>query len=132
MIDVSELVHDPDFESDITILRTTGGHFEGPVYVPGSQDVITVKGVFVSPKNSKEIVQTPQGDRAGGFVDIYVDGDTPIYVTRENVNDENNISDIVIVDYNTDMEIRYRVTNVYDRSQWGYIKAEAQKVGASG
>ena len=131
MIDVSELIHDPDFESDITILRTTGGHYEGPNYV-ADQSIVTVKGVFVSPKNSREIVQTPQGDRAAGFVDIYVDGDTPLYVTRENTNDENNISDIVIVDYDTEMETRYRITDVVDRSKWGYIKAEAQKVGASG
>ena len=132
MIDVSEMIHDPDFEGNITIERTTGGHYEGPQYVADTK-AITVKGILVNPKNSKESMQTPQGDRAEGFVDIYVDKDTPIFVTRENSDgDENNISDVVVVDSGTDFETRYRITNVFDRSQWGFFKAEGQKVGASG
>lgn len=131
MIDVSDMIHDTDFESDITIERTTGGHYEGPKYVANT-NTITVKGILVNPKNSKEIVQTPQGDRAAGFVDIYVDRDTPIFVTRESADGENNISDVVVIGAGTNFETRYRITNVFDRAQWGFIKAEGQKVGASG
>lgn len=131
MINVSRIVRRPTFMHDIVIERTSGGHYEGSVYV-ANKTIITVRGILVNPKNSKEIQQTPQGDRATGFVDIYVDQNTPIYVTRESADGENNISDVAIVDYNTDFETRYRITNVFDRAQWGFIKAEGQKVGASG
>lgn len=134
MIDLSDIVHDPDFERDIVIGRTSGGHFEKSKYV-SSTTIITVRGILVNPKNSREIIQTQQGDIAAGYVQIYVDSDTPIYVTRDDSTDadtENNISDVVIDGYGTAHETRYRITNVYDRSQWGVIEAQAQKVGASG
>ena len=134
MIDVSELIHDPDFESTITLERTSRGHFEKSTYVP-TKTIITVKGIIVSPKNSKEVIQMGQGDRAAGYIDIYVDRNTPLYVTRDTsagTDTENNISDVVIENYGTAYETRYRITNVFDRAQWGFIKAEGQKVGASG
>ena len=125
MIDVSDVIHSPEFERDITIERTSGGHMEGSKYV-GSKTILAVRGVLVNPKNSKEIQQTEQGDRAAGYVDIYVDENTPIYVTRKTLTKENNISDVIIDTDGT----RYRVTNVFDRAQWGFIKAEAQREGA--
>lgn len=125
MIDVSDVIHSPEFERDITVERTSGGHLDGTKYV-SDKKLITVRGVLVNPKNSKEIQQTEQGDRAAGYIDIYVDENTPIYVTRKTALKENNISDIVIDTDGT----RYRVTNVYNRAQWGFIKAEAQREDA--
>ena len=125
MIDVSDVIHSPEFERDITIERTSGGHLVGVEYVPNKM-TITVRGVLVNPKNSKEIQQTEQGDRAAGYIDIYVDENTPIYVTRKAAQGENNISDVVIDTDGT----RYRVTNVYNRAQWGFLQAEAQREGA--
>lgn len=125
MIDVTDVIHAPEFEREITIERTSAGHFEKSEY-QSTKTMMTVLGVLVNPKNSKEIQQTEQGDRAAGYIDIYVDGNTPIYVTRETLTSENNISDIVIDTDGT----RYRVTNVFNRAQWGFIKAEAQREGA--
>lgn len=133
MIDVSEVIHDPDFESDITIERTTGGHYEGPDY-KADTSIIIVKGVMVTPKNMKEIIQTERGDIVSGYVKIYVDSSTPIYTTRDDTSGtdtENNISDVVITDYGTPHETRYKILNVLDRSKWGMSEAEAQKEGAS-
>lgn len=124
MIDVSDVIHSPEFERDIVIERTSGGAFDGPEY-QSTKSTITVRGVLVNPKNSKEIEQTAQGDRAAGYIDIYVDENTPIYVTRETLTGENNISDVVIDSDGT----RYRVTNVFNRAQWGFYKAEAQREG---
>lgn len=129
MIDVSELIHDPDFEMGIVILRTHGGKFVGSIYTPGPEEVLNVRGIIVNPKNSKEIRQTPQGDQATGYVDIYLDANTPVYTTRERENG-NNISDVIVENYQTPYEVRYRVTNVFDRAAWGFYKASAVRMGA--
>jgi hypothetical protein len=129
MIDVAEVILDPDFATTLTIERTTGGHREKSEYV-SDKTILTVQGILVNPKNSKEIEQTPQGDRAAGYVDIYVDPNTKIYVTRNREDNHNNISDIIIENHGTDYEIRYRVTNVFNRSQWGFTKAQAVREGA--
>jgi hypothetical protein len=128
MIDVSEMIHDPDFEQQLTIERTSNGHFEKSAYKCDTV-IILLLGIMVNPKNSKEIVQTEQGDQATGYVDVYVDKDADLYVTREKV-DEKNISDIIITGYGTDFETRYRVTNTYDKKQWGFLKASAVREGA--
>jgi hypothetical protein len=125
MIDVSDVIHSPEFEREITIERTSAGHWEKSEY-QSTKTTLTVYGVLVNPKNSKEIQQTEEGDRAAGYIDIYVDGSTPIYVTREApLTAENNISDIVIDTDGT----RYRVTNVFNRARWGFYKAQAQREG---
>lgn len=125
MINLSRIIHSSSFVQDIIIERTSGGHYEKSEY-KSTKTVMTVRGIIVNPKNSKEIEQTAQGDRAAGYIDIYVDANTPIYVTRENVMGENNISDVVVAHDGT----RYRVTNVFNRAQFGFYKAEAQREGA--
>ena len=125
MINLSRIIHSPAFAQAISIERTSGGHFEKSQY-KSVKTVIAVRGIIVNPKNSKEIEQTAQGDRATGYIDIYVDANTPIYVTREALTQENNISDVVIASDGT----RYRVTNVFNHAQWGFYEAEAQREGA--
>lgn len=125
MINLSKIIHSPAFVQNISIERTSGGHFEKSQY-KSTKTVIAARGIIVNPKNSKEIEQTIQGDRATGYVDIYVDASTPIYVTRETLTQENNISDVVIASDGT----RYRVTNIFNCAQWGFYEAEAQREGA--
>ena len=125
MINLSRIIHSTAFVQDITIERTSGGHFEKSQY-KSSKSIIAVRGIIVNPKNSKEIEQTAQGDRASGYIDIYVDANTPIYVTRDTLTQENNISDVVIASDGN----RYRVTNVFNCAQWGFYEAEAQREGA--
>jgi hypothetical protein len=128
MIDVSEIIHDPDFEQPITIRRTSGGHFEGSEYKSTTTDIV-FRGVMVNPANSKEIQQTEQGDRATGYVNIYLDAKSEVYVTRERA-DGKNISDIVVENSGTAYEVKYRITSVYDRRMYGFVKAEAVRMGA--
>jgi hypothetical protein len=129
MISIRKLIHDKDFASDIVIERTSEGHFEKAQYV-SAKTIITVKGIMINPKSSKEIDQTAQGDRATGYVKIYVDENTPLYVTRKRNEMRNNISDVIIDNYGTDYEVRYRITDIFDRSQWGFRYAEAVREGA--
>ena len=125
MLDLSGIIHSTEFEREITIERTTAGHWNKSDY-QSTKTTLTVCGVMVNPKNSKEIRQTEEGDRAAGYIDIYVDGSTPIYVTRETLTAENNISDVVI---GNDGTARYRITSIYDMSDFGYYWAQAQREG---
>jgi hypothetical protein len=129
VINVSRIIHSRNFEMDITIIRTHGGHWTGTEYV-GTQEIIQVKGILVSPKNSKEIQPTEQGDQATGFVEVYFDANTPVYTTRDREDNHNNISDIVAENYGTPYQVNYRVTNVFNRATWGFYKAEAVRMGA--
>jgi hypothetical protein len=129
MINVSKVIHSREFERDIVILRTHNGHFQDGEYVFDTE-IIQAKGIIVNPRNSKEVVPTPQGDRATGYLNIYVDKSIRLFVTRERASGNNDISDIVIENYGTPYEIRYRLTNIYDRSLWGYIAAEAVRMDA--
>lgn len=130
MINVANIIHSPSFETDITIIRTHGGHMEKSTYVP-NEVVLTFRGIVVNPKNSKEVQQTPQGDRATGFIRIYLDGNTPVYTTRNRAENHNNISDIYVENYGGTYEVRYRITNVYNRATWGYYAADAVRLGGS-
>jgi hypothetical protein len=114
---------------DITIIRTHGGHWEGAEY-KYTTDIISAKGILVSPKNSKEIQPTEQGDQATGFVEVYFDPNTPVYATRDREDNHNNISDIIAENYGTPYQVNYRVTNVFNRAAWGFYKAEAVRMGA--
>jgi hypothetical protein len=128
VINLSKIIHSRNFAQNITIERSSNGHFVGPDYIE-DKTIITVRGIMVNPKNSKEVIQTPQGDRATGFVEVYVDSNTPLFVSRKR-NDGNNISDIIIDGCGTAYEVRYRIDNVYDRAKWGFYKAEAVRLGA--
>ncbi len=126
MIDVSEIIHSPEFEAKIQIERTSAGRFEKSEY-HADKEIITVLGVLVDAGNSMEVNQTEQGDRVSGHVNLYVDKDTPIYITRKTFDKENNISDVILAGNGE----RYRITDVFNRAQWGYCMADAQKEGAS-
>jgi hypothetical protein len=129
VINVSKVIHSREFEKAITIVRTHGGKFVGNDYQT-TQEIIQTRGVIVNPKNSKEVEQTPQGDRATGYLKIYVDKSIRLYATRERISGNNDISDIIVENYGTDYATQYRLVNIYDRSQWGYIAAEAVRMNA--
>jgi len=127
MINVSKVIHSREFEKDIVILRTHNGEFLNGMY-QSTTEVIKTKGAVMSPKNSKETIQTAQGDMVTGFKKIY--STTELYVTREESGGGSNISDIVAENYGTTHEIRYRIENIYDWSQWGCFMAEAVRMSA--
>lgn len=128
MIEISEMIHDPDFEQPIVIQRTRNGKFVGSDYV-GDTKIIMFYGIIIQPDGSKDIEQTPEGDRASGGTFLYLDADSEVFTTRSRYNG-NNISDIYIENYGTEYEIKYRINKVFDRQMWGYFKAQAERMGA--
>jgi hypothetical protein len=128
MIDVSRIIHSRNFVQDLTIERTHNGEFADGVY-ESTLETLTVRGVLVNPKNSKEIELTPEGARATGFVNIYVDKTVQLYTTRER-SSGNNISDVIVENVGTAYEVRYKITNVFSRSKWGFNEAEAVRMDA--
>lgn len=128
MINVSEIIHDPDFEREIIIQRASKGKFVGSKYEP-TITVLTLHGIVLQSGNSKETKQTEEGDEASGSVTIYTDGTTPLYVTRAR-NDGLNISDIFVENYGTKYPVSYRITGVNERPTNGLYKATAERMGA--
>lgn len=70
MIDVSELITDPDFATEYTIYRSTGGEFGAGGWQEGTPEQIVVVGVAL-PANQREVQMVPEGDRVKGGMVFY-------------------------------------------------------------
>lgn len=77
MIDVSEVITDPDFCQDIPVLRSTGDFVKGR-WVENAKTPVTLLGV-ITPMSAKELQQLPEADRVIGSINIYTI--QPIYLT---------------------------------------------------
>jgi hypothetical protein len=132
MIDVSEVITDPDFVQDFTLYRSSGLFAVG-----GWQENAPVKfdmtGV-VFPTTSKDLNMMPEGDRVTEsltFYAPYIDAygvnwgdELPFQVTR--TGEEQGTSDQI--DYNG---VRYRIQSVKDYSAYGYCKAIGVRMDGS-
>lgn len=127
MLDVSEIIQSPEFLEPIVIKRTVGGHYEKTKYIGGEPVIINATGVCVSPKGTKSIDVTPQGNRASGAINVYVDASVMLYTTDK--SDNHDTSDIIIRNYGQPNQAEYRVNYVNDYSRYGYNMAEAQRMG---
>jgi hypothetical protein len=129
-INVSDIVHDPDYEGDIFIERTHNGHYVKSQYVTDPPEVLTLHGYSFHPQNSKEINQTEEGDQATGSIEIILDGDTQLYTTRKRLDNHNNISDRIIENYGTDYPTYYKIIGIKNLADYGYMGATGTRVGA--
>lgn len=127
MINVSEIVNDPDFTELIVIQRTSGSETVGGIENSGTVTILTVSGVCVNPKGTKSIELTPQGAKATGFIDIYVDASIDLYTS--DTSDGYETSDVIFRYYGQPSQQQYRVINVRDYKRYGYTMAEAQRMG---
>lgn len=127
MINVSEIINDPDFTEPIVIQRTSGSETIGGMENPGTVTTLNVTGVCVNPKGTKSIDLTPQGAKATGFINIYVDATVDLYTT--DTSDGYETSDIIFRNYGQPNQQQYRVINVKDYKRYGCTMAEAQRMG---
>lgn len=115
MIDVGNLIHDPDFCTKFDIVRIAGTE-----WVKGEQvitlETITVEGI-ASPATSKDLELLPEGDRRQGVKSFYAD--IPFHIT-----DKESTSD-----YFEFRSSKYKLLQVFDYSDNGYYKALAAYVG---
>ncbi len=119
MIDLSEILYDPDLSQQFTVHRRQNGRWVDANWVE-DEVILTFTGVVV-PANSKEIMQLPEGDRSTAVMVFY--SDQEMYVTRSADPGEGfgqGTSDQV--EWRQD---RYRVVKTNQFGDYGYYAAYA-------
>lgn len=113
MINVAELIHDPDFCQPYTLYRKVTILIGGRTKT--SEQDFQRSGVIVA-ANSKDLLQVPEGDRTKGLIAVY---DTePLLVTNET-----GTSDEIVWH-----DERYRLFQVWPSKDYGFYKALAERM----
>ena len=121
MIDVSELIIDPDFAQPYTVHRKSGAWSEGVFNEIESE--LQFNGVIIV-ANTQDVNMMPEGDRIAGLMTFYTTADNPIFVTR-NLSSDQGTSDEI--EWRGE---RYKVMQTFPYTDYGYIKAVGtRKVG---
>lgn len=109
MINLNELIHDPDFNCQYRVRRETRGKWVKGRYENETSE-FTVTGI-VAPSSSKDLEMIPEGDRETGMKTFYTD--IPLYTTgKGSISDECLFRGTV-----------YKLLQVFDYSSNGYYKA---------
>jgi hypothetical protein len=116
LIDVSEVITDPDFCQDFTVYRRSGGRFQSGGFVPGDEAEVPMSGVVI-PLSSKELELIPEAERVKGTMGFWTTSENPIYVTR-NLTSDKDISDVAL--WNGE---RYKILSVDPYSDYGFYHA---------
>ena len=119
MIDVGDIILDPDFAQPFTILRYYGQWDTGE-FVTGPPQRIQTEGTVIA-ANVKDIQQMPEGDRIRGMMNFYTTADVPMYVT--NAATPQNVSDII--EWRGE---KYRLYQTYPYVDYGYWKAIGARI----
>jgi hypothetical protein len=111
VINVGDLLTDPDFAQSFSILRSKGSFALGG----WSNQTTTIKasGVII-PATAQELEQLPEGDRVVGMMAFW--SAQPLYETR--VGDTSGLSDIILW-----RGQQYRLAKVFPFQDFGYTKA---------
>jgi hypothetical protein len=119
MIDVSELITDPDFAQDFIVHRSYG-HFDEGGWIEDPEGLITMTGV-VTVMSQKELAQMPEADRVKGAMIFYSTDE--IKVTRNIGDQEQGTSDKI--DWRGDL---YRIFQISTYADYGYYKAVGTRI----
>jgi len=120
MIDVADIINDPDYAKDYTILRSNGFFDEG-----GFTETITEIPDYsaVLPTNTKDLEQVPEADRISGSMTFY--SSIPLFVTRNNDTDRGNSDKLRFKN-----EL-YKIVKLLDYSDFGLYKAIATRISGN-
>ncbi len=121
MIDVSELITDPDFAAPYTVYRRTGKWVKGRFTV-SEPEVLKYYGA-VQPASEREIQQLHIGDSEQGVMKFFTRKPNDLYITREfseSDNDDAQVSDEI--KFNGRM---YKVLKVMPWHHGGWCRAYA-------
>lgn len=117
MIDVSEIITDPDFAQLFYVYRSTGSFIKG-VWTESASEEIEMYGV-VTVANAKELRMVPEGDRIQGAMDFYsLDA---IYVTRTGTTAGTSDKILWRGDY-------YKILNVKQWIDYGFYSATGERI----
>lgn len=115
VIQISEIITDPDFAQSFNIKRGTGTWTNG-VFVVGSLQTFAFKGTIL-PLTTKDIKQMDIGDAITGGIKVYTL--QPIYTTRLDVGDTTGgLSDEVVWQGQD-----WKILQVNRYSDFGYWRA---------
>ena len=115
MINISELITDPDFNQNFNVIRTTG------TYVTGRFTTTTTTIAFtgvIDPLNTKDMLQLPEGDTIKGAINVYTLA--ALNTTQATTAGAGTLPDEVVW-----MGENYKVLNVKNYADYGYYKATA-------
>ena len=114
MIDLSDLMHDPDF-CEPFVIRRRKGVWEDGIFVPKNEE-IKIIGI-VEPTTGEDLKTLPEADKVSGMMTFY---------TKEAVTlgTEEQQSDEIIC-----RGSRYKVVQVQDWSRHGFYKCIAALAG---
>jgi hypothetical protein len=116
MIDLSEVVNDPDFAQPFIITRSSGGSFVAGVW---QNNTISVNGFgIIQPSTAEELEQVPEADRVKGAMSFH--SSAQLYETHTTGPGDTNAgtSDVIAWRGQT-----YRLAKVFPWEDWGYWKA---------
>lgn len=111
MINVAEIVTDPDMAQTFTVTRTAG-HFAIGGWMNDTPTAISMYGVVTVP-DSRDLEQVPEGDRVLGVMAFH--SAQPLYLTR---GDNSGISDVI-----TWRGEDYRIIKIRTYADYGYYAA---------
>lgn len=120
MINIEEMITDPDFVQDFIILRSSGAFVDG-VWTESAPQRIKVQGV-VNVMNAKELNMLPEGDRISGGMNFHTTEE--VFVTR--TGQEQGTSDKIIW-----RGEQYKIFNVFPYVDYGYYKASGERIKGS-
>lgn len=109
MIEISELITDPDFCQKLTILRSHGKWVAGNWQ--GETREMQVPGVATVAKES-DLEQVPEADRQTGMMCFYVAAPETLHLTQSE-----GLSDLVLW-----RGRRYKILQLFRENDWGYCK----------
>ena len=116
MINIREMISDPDFAQTFTVYRSTGFFVKG-LWTEGTPTQIPMLGV-VNVANAKELAQYPEGDRIKGGMIFHTTEE--LFVTR---NDSSpGTSDKILWRGNL-----YKIYQVSAYVDYGYYKVMADR-----
>lgn len=122
MIDVSELITDPDFACKYKVYRRKGFWNKGRFEVT-EPEVLEFYGA-VQPASVREIQQLHFGDHEHGIMKFFTRKPNDLYITRE-ISDNEDIADAVVSD---EIEFDGRLYKVLQVMPWhhgGWCRAYA-------
>lgn len=123
MIDISELINDPDFSQDFLITRSVGSWVDDQ-FITAPQS-IKISGI-IQPINTTSEKVTPNGSQIEGAIRIWTDRQMYTTKLQQGLADFNQISDEI-----TWQDQQWKVTNTWEWQDNGYYVSEAtRKLGA--
>lgn len=123
MINVSDIVADPDFAQPFVVTRDSGGTMVLGIW-QAAVSTLNLYGV-IEPATPEELNQIPEGDRVNGIVAFWCN--RLIYETGvENNSNAGGISDTIAWNGNN-----YRIVKVTPWNNFGYVKAFGSRMAGA-